>query len=224
MLEEVGDKIDLIMLPKVQKSGDVSFLDTLLSQIESHMGLSRPIGIEAQIETASGFVNLREIGQASVRLESLIFGPGDYAASMQMPLENIGVADMHDAVYPGHRWHAVMHTLVAVARANGLRCVDGPYANYKDSEGLENACQVALAMGFDGKQCIHPAQLVMANSIFSPSEAQIKRAQAIVAAYNRAVKEGRGAISLEGKMIDKVNLRLAKNILNQNQAIKKKMG
>jgi citrate lyase subunit beta/citryl-CoA lyase len=224
IVEGVGDKIDLFMLPKVQKPGDVSFLDTLLSQIESHMGLSNPIGIEAQIESAGGFVNLKEIGQSSSRLESLTFGPGDYAASMHMPLTNIGEADTHDAVYPGHRWQAVMHTLVAVARTNGLRCVDGPYANYKDEEGFKNACQIALAMGFDGKQCIHPAQLAIANTIFSPSKEELKRAQAVVEAYEKAVKEGYGVISLDGKMIDNVNLRMAEMILKQHQAIKEKDG
>lgn len=222
IVEGVGDKIDLFVLPKVQKPGDVSFLHTLLTQVESHMGLSNPIGIEAQIETAGGFVNLKEIGQSSSRLESLTFGPGDYAASMQMPLSNIGVSDMHDAIYPGHRWHAVVHTIVAVARTNELRCVDGPYANYKDEEGFENACRIALAMGFDGKQCIHPAQLAIANTIFSPTKVALKQAQAVVEAYEQAVEEGRGVISLDGKMVDNVNLRLAEIILKQYQAIKEK--
>jgi len=222
IVEGVGNNIDHFMLPKVQKHEDVSFLDTLLSQIESHMRLPHRIGISAQIETAGGYLNLREIGQCSSRLKSLIFGPGDYAASMQMPLENICEPDMHDAIYPGHRWHAVIHTLVAVARHNGLQCVDGPYADYKDEEGFMIACKIALAMGFDGKQCIHPAQLAIANSIFSPSKEEIKRAVAIVEAYESVVEEGHGAISLNGKMIDKVNLRIAEIILKNFHAIKEK--
>jgi citrate lyase subunit beta/citryl-CoA lyase len=222
IVEQVGENVDLIMLPKVQSQGDLQFLDTLLTQVESHVGLTNTLGIEAQIESASGYLNLKEIGGSSNRLESVIFGPGDYASSMQMPLEFIGEADSHDAVYPGHRWHAVMHTLVAVARANGLRCVDGPYADFKDEEGFENACRIALAMGYDGKQCIHPSQLAIANRIFSPSKSQISRAEAILEAYEEALAEGTGAISLDGKMIDQVNLRLAENTLNKFQAIKEK--
>ena len=125
VVEGAGQQLDLIMLPKTRDAGDVHFLDTLLTQIEARMGLSQRIGIEAQIETAGGFVWLREIAQSSARLEALIFGSGDYAASMRMPLANIGEADAHDVLYPGHRWHAVMHGIVAAARANGLRCMDG---------------------------------------------------------------------------------------------------
>src|SRR4029453_18602 len=121
------------LVPKVNNPHDVEFLDTLLTQIEARMGISRRIGIEAQIETASGFLWLREIAQSSPRLEALNFGPGDYAASMRMPLANIGEADAHAAAYPGHRWHAVMHAIVATARANGLRCMDGPSANFADA-------------------------------------------------------------------------------------------
>ena len=118
-------------------------------------------------------VNLSEIRQSSARLEGLIFGPGDYAASMRMPLTSIGVSDEHDLAYPGHRWHAAMHAIVAAARANGLRCTDGPFANFKDEAGLETSCRTALAMGFDGKQCIHPAQLEKVNTVFSPTTQEI---------------------------------------------------
>jgi citrate lyase subunit beta/citryl-CoA lyase len=223
IVETAGDKLDLIMLPKVQDATDVSFLDSLLTQIESYKGFSHRIGIEAQIESASGFVHLREIGKSSKRLEALIFGPGDYAASMNMPLASIGEVDEHDVVYPGHRWHAVMHAIVAVSRANGLRCMDGPFANYKDEAGLENACRIALAMGFDGKQCIHPAQLGLTNTIFSPSKKELEWAQAVVEAYKIALNEGRGAVSLDGKMIDAANVRLAQIILKRQQAIQDKV-
>ncbi len=131
----------------------------LLSQIETSRGFPARIGIEAQIETAKGFLYAREIASATPRLDALIFGPGDYAASMHMPAAGIGEFDAWDEIYPGHRWHAVMHTVVAAARANGLRCMDGPYSAFKDAAGLERAGKIARAMGFDGKQCIHPAQL-----------------------------------------------------------------
>ena len=222
VVERAGAQIDLIMLPKVQSPGDLHFLDTLLTQIEMHMGLPHRIGIEAQIESASGFLWAREIAQSSPRLEALIFGPGDYAASMQMPLTDIGALDEHDALYPGHRWHAVMHTIVAAARANGLRCMDGPYANFRNDAGLTEVAKIAKALGFDGKQCIHPAQLATVNTIFAPAPAEVERAQAVVNAYTQATAAGKGAISLDGKMIDAANLRMAQAVLTRQQLIEHK--
>jgi citrate lyase beta subunit len=222
IVEKAGNRIDLIMLPKVQKPEDIHFLDVLLTQIEANIGLMDQIGIEAQIETASGFVNLKEIGKSSKRLKALIFGSGDYAASMQMPLENIGEMGIYDDLYPGHRWHTVMHEIVAVARTNGLRCMDGPYANFQDDKGFEKACQIALAMGFEGKQCIHPAQLSIANRVFSPTEEQVKQAERIVAAYESALEKGVGVISIDGKMIDMVNIRLAQSVLDRARIIRAK--
>lgn len=222
VVEQAGAQIDLIMLPKVQSPRDVHFVDTLLGQIEVHLGLPHRIGIEAQIETASGFLWAREIAQSSDRLEALIFGPGDYAASMQMPLANIGEPDEHDALYPGHRWHAVMHTIVAAARANGLRCMDGPYANFRDETGLTEVAKIAKALGFDGKQCIHPAQLATVNTLFAPTPAEVTRAMAVVQAYEAAMAAGKGAISLDGKMIDAANLRMAQMVLSRHALIQQR--
>ncbi len=222
VVEAAGECLDLIMLPKTRDASDVRFLDVLLEQIEMRMRFSRRIGIEAQIETASGFLWLREIAQSSPRLEALIFGPGDYAASMHMPLANIGEPDQHDALYPGHRWHAVMHGIVAAGRANHLRCMDGPYADFKDEAGFERACKVALAMGFDGKQCIHPAQLPTANRIFAPAPEEVDWARTVVQAYEAASAEGRGALSVNGKMVDAANVRMAQTILRRQQAIEAK--
>ncbi len=219
IVEAAGAQLDLIMLPKTRNASDVHFLDTLLTQIELRQGFAQRIGIEAQIETASGFLWLREIAQSSPRLEALIFGPGDYAASLHMPLANIGEPDEHDALYPGHRWHAIMHAIVAAARANNLRCMDGPYADFKDDAGFERACKIALAIGFDGKQCIHPAQLAAANRIFAPAPDELAWAHTVVAAYEQASAAGRGAISVNGKMIDAANIRMAQTILQRQQAI-----
>lgn len=215
-VEPAGDRIDLIMLPKAGSAQDVAFVDILLGQIERHRGFPNRIGIEAQIETAAGFVAIREISEASDRLQALIFGPGDYSASMRMPSANIGEADEHDALYPGHRWHAAMHAIVAHARARGLRAMDGPYAAYQDAAGFERSCRIARAMGFDGKQCIHPGQLAAANAIFAPTEEEVARAREIVAAYERAVAEGRGSASWDGRMIDAANIRMARTILESH--------
>jgi citrate lyase subunit beta/citryl-CoA lyase len=222
IVEAAGAHLDLIMLPKTRDASDVRFLDLLLSQIELRQRLSQRIGIEAQIETASGFLWLREIAQSPPRLEALIFGPGDYAASMHMPLANIGEPDIHDAIYPGHRWHAVMHAIVAAARANNLRAMDGPYADFKDEAGFERACKIALAMGFDGKQCIHPAQLPTANRIFAPAPDEVTWARTVVQAYEQASVKGQGAISVSGKMVDAANIRMAQTILRRQQAIEAK--
>jgi citrate lyase subunit beta/citryl-CoA lyase len=219
IVEEAGDRLDLVMVPKVGSPADVVFVATLLTQIEAHRGHAHPIGIEAQIESAHGFLYAREIAAASPRLEALVFGPGDFAASMRMPVSNIGEFDQHDDLYPGHRWHAVMQTIVAAARANGLRCMDGPYAAYQDTAGLDRACLIARALGFDGKQCIHPGQLATVNAVFSPSNDEVARAAAVVQAYEASAAGGQGAATHDGRMIDAVSLRMAQTILERHRRI-----
>ena len=218
VVEGAGRYVDEIMLPKARGAFDVQFLDQLLSQVEARAGVTHRIGIEAQIETASGFVELREIAASSPRLEALVFGMGDYAASMRMPLASIGADDAHDAAYPGHRWHAVMHGIVAAARAHGLRCVDGPFANFRDDGALARACRLSRALGFDGKQCIHPAQLDAVNAAFTPTAEEVAWARRIVETYERAVSEGRGAVGSDGIMIDAANLRMAQTTLRATGA------
>jgi citrate lyase beta subunit len=219
VVEACWQTLDLIMLPKTNSAQDVWFIDTLLKQVEANIHSTRSIGIESQIETAAGFMNLREIAQSSSRLEALVFGPGDYAASMRMPLSNIGVPDEFDALYPGHRWQAAMHSIVAAARANGLRCMDGPYADYQDNAGIERASNIARALGFDGKQCIHPNQLAIVNGIFSPLPAELEWAREVVAAYQQSSAAGRGAFSYKGKMIDAANIRMAETVLQIQNSI-----
>jgi citrate lyase beta subunit len=217
VMAAAGDRVDLVMIPKVASAADMAFVDDILTRIEQAQGSQRRVGIEAQIESAAGFLYVREIASASQRLESLIFGPGDFAASMQMPATGIGEMDAHDAVYPGHRYHAVMLTIVAAARANGLRCMDGPYAGYTDTAGLVRACEIAIALGFDGKQCIHPGQLATVNAAFSPSDEEVARAAALVKAYETAIAEGRGAASHQGRMIDAASLRMAQVIIRRHE-------
>jgi citrate lyase subunit beta/citryl-CoA lyase len=219
VMEAAGERVDLVMVPKVGSAADVAFVDDLLTRIEGARTLSQRVGIEAQIESAAGFLYVREIASASPRLESLIFGPGDFAASMKMPASAIGELDAHDAAYPGHRYHAVMLTIVAAARANGLRCMDGPYAGYTDTAGLVRACEIAIALGFDGKQCIHPGQLATVNAAFSPSEEEVARATALVHAYESAIADGRGAASFQGRMIDAASLRMAQVTLRRHASI-----
>jgi citrate lyase subunit beta/citryl-CoA lyase len=214
VVEAAGATLDLIMLPKTENPSHIQFVDTLLTQIEQAHGFTPGrIGIEAQIETARGCLHVAAIAAASPRLEALIYGPGDFAASARMPLATIGEADQHDALYPGHRWHYVMQSIVIAARAHGLRCMDGPYAAFRDTEGLERACQIARALGFDGKQCIHPAQLEIVNRTFAPSPAEIAWAEQVVAAYQEALLRGDGAIRIGDRMIDMASLRMAQTII-----------
>jgi citrate lyase subunit beta/citryl-CoA lyase len=214
VVEAAGATLDLIMLPKTENASHIQFVDTLLTQIEQAHGFAPGrIGIEAQIETARGCLHVAAIASASPRLEALIYGPGDFAASMRMPLATIGEADQHDALYPGHRWQYVMQSIVIAARAHGLRCMDGPYAAFRDTEGLERACQIARALGFDGKQCIHPAQLEIVNRSFAPNPAEIAWAEQVVAAYQEALLRGDGAIRIGDRMIDMASLRMAQTII-----------
>ncbi len=215
IVEAAGDNIDLIVVPKVNGPEDVHFVATLLTQIESYRNIKRPIGIEALIETAAGCVNIREIAASSDRLEGFIYGSGDYAASVQMPMESIGELDENDRIYPGHRWHHVMHAIVSAGRAYQKRVLDSPFAGIKNPDGLRQACKVARAMGFDGKWCIHPSQIEAVNETFVPSEKEIEWAQAVLSAYDAALKEGRGAISVKGKMIDEASLKMCNTIVNR---------
>lgn len=215
IVEQAGQYLDTIVVPKASGGDEIRFVDQLLTQIEAACGIARPIGLEALIETAAGILNIREVVLASTRLEALIFGSGDFAASMQMPLETIGGSDAHDALYPGHRWHFAMQSIVAAARARGLRAVDGPFAAFKDGEGLARACAIGRALGFEGKWCIHPGQVAQVSTAFSPTPAEIGWAQDVTAAYEAALAEGRGAISVGGKMIDEANLRACRQILSR---------
>ena len=215
IVEAAGDRIDLVVVPKVNRPEDIYVVETLLGQIESYKKFSRPIGIEALIETALGCLNIREIAACSERLEGFVYGPGDYAASVRMPMESIGELDENDRVYPGHRWHHIMHSIVSAAKAYNKRAVDGPFAGIKNPEGLMQACKIGRAMGFDGKWCIHPSQIETVNQTFVPSEKEIDWARTVLDEYEAALREGRGAISVKGKMIDVASLRMCRTIVER---------
>jgi citrate lyase subunit beta / citryl-CoA lyase len=214
IVEEAGDKLDAIMLPKVQRPEDLHVAATLLYQLEKASGLEvGKVKIEGQIESAQGLVNVDGIAGATDRLEALHFGPGDFAATLRMPLKNIGAMDEWDEVYPGHRFHYAMQRIVVAARARGLRAVDGPLADYSDEEGLRKGSLLARSLGFDGKWCIHPAQIEVVNEVFSPTEREIEWAERVILAYEEASAAGRGAISVEGQMVDAASIRMARNTL-----------
>ncbi len=216
IVEEAGDRLDIVMSPKVQRPEDLHMVATLLSQIELAIGLqSGKVKLEAQIESAEGLVNVDGIARAAERLTALHFGPGDFAASVRMPQTNIGTMDEWDEAYPGHRFHYAMQRIVVAARARGLRALDGPVADYRDEEGLRESCLISRSLGFDGKWCIHPAQIEAINEVFSPTEREVEWARKVVAAYEEASAAGTGAISVDGQMIDAASIKMAQNTLDQ---------
>ena len=216
VVEEAGDRLDSILIPKVQRPEDLHVAATLLYQTELSAGLEPgKIKIEGQIESARGLVSVDGIASATGRLMALHFGPGDFAASARMPQTSIGVMDEWDEVYPGHRFHYAMQRIVVAARAADLRAVDGPVADYRDEDGLRKSCLLARSLGFDGKWCIHPAQIETVNEVFQPTEEETEWAKKVLKAYEEASAAGRGAITLDGQMIDAASIRMARNTLDQ---------
>jgi citrate lyase subunit beta/citryl-CoA lyase len=211
--EEAGERLDGIIIPKVQRPADLHVAATLLSQIELSVGLeSGRIKLEAQIESAAGLADIDAISRATDRLEALHFGPGDFAASLRMPYRSIGAMDEWDEAYPGHRFHYAMQRIVVAARAVGLRAVDGPLADYRDEEALRRSSLLARSLGFDGKWCIHPAQIPVVNEVFSPTDKEIEWAKKVVGAYEEA---GAGATSVDGQMIDAASIKMARTTLDR---------
>jgi citrate lyase subunit beta / citryl-CoA lyase len=216
VVERAGERIDAIMLPKVRTPGDVEMTDKLLAQIELARGLELGrIGIEAQIEDATGLVACEAIAAASSRMETLIFGPGDYSAAVGIPITTIG--GVPDG-YPGDHLNYVYSRLVVAARAAGIQAIDGPYARVGDDDGLRERSRLARALGLDGKWTIHPGQIAIVNEVFSPAREEWERAEAMLAAYEEAHRAGRGAAVFEGEMIDEANRKMADRIAQAGRA------
>ena len=168
VVEQAGEGIDVIVIPKVEKAADVQFVALLLSQIEMKVGLKKTIGLEASIETALGMLNVKEIAFASPRLETLVFGIADYGASLTMPTSGISGHGDAEEQYPGHRWHFPLSRMVMAAKAAGLAAIDAPFGDFKDETGLKKSCQQAASLGYDGKWAIHPEQVEIINETFTP--------------------------------------------------------
>lgn len=206
VVEGAGARIDTLVVPKVQSPDQVIFLDILLTQLESRLGLA-PIGLELQIETARGLEAAGAIAACSPRAEALIFGPLDLAADLGLPGLNPG---RPPEGYPGDFWHYVLVRLLTAARASGLQVIDGPWVAIADADGLRAAAGRAAALGYDGKWALNPVQIDVLNEIFSPAPADLERAQAIVDAHRRAADvDQRGAVMLDGEMIDEASRKLA---------------
>lgn len=203
-----GERLEEIMLPKVQSAAEVVAMDLLLTQVEINAGLPHGhIGIEAQIETARGLINVEEICAASPRLETVILGPVDFSASMEMPSLSGG---LQIPEYPGDYFHYVFMKILMAGRANGLQVIDGPYVKVRDSEGFRDYCTRTEILGFDGKWALHPDQVTILNEVFSPSQEQFDKAHAVLDAYKDAT-EGQltGAVMFGDEMIDEASRKVA---------------
>lgn len=214
--ERAGHVIDAVVIPKVNHPGDVYFADRMLSGIEMQVGTSSAIGIEASIETAEGLLRATEIVQASDRVKTLVFGIADYSASIGARLVSIsGHGEKEEELYPGHRWHFAISNMVMHAKAGGALAIDAPYGNFKDLDGLRSSAVMACALGCDGKWAIHPSQIEVINEVFTPSKEDIALAAKVIEANNQAKSEGKGAIAVEGRMVDQATVRLASKLWEQ---------
>ncbi|MDQ3796209.1 MAG: CoA ester lyase [Pseudomonadota bacterium] len=219
IVEQAGQHLDTVLIPKVGVPSDVYMVDCLLTQIEAARGFENRIGIEALIETALGMANVEAIATSSERLEAMHFGVADYAASNRARTTNIGGLNPD---YPGDQWHAAITRMTVACRAYGLRPIDGPFGDFNDPEGYTLAAKRAAALGIEGKWAIHPSQIELANDVFTPPDAEVDRARRILEALKEAARQGKGAAQLDGKMIDAASARMAENVVRTDEAIKAK--
>jgi len=231
LIEQGGERLDLIMIPKVGTAADVYAVDMLATQVEDAVGRKKRLGFELIIETALGMANVDAIAGASKRLESLHFGVADYAASTRARTTVIGGPNplygvLTDADEAGRReyhwgdmWHYAVARMVVAARANGLRPIDGPFGDIQDPEGYKAQARRSAVLGCEGKWAIHPSQIDLANEIFAPSEKEVEKANRILAAMEQAQKEGKGAVTLDGRLIDIASIKQAENLVRKAKQI-----
>ena len=228
VVERAGETLDTVLVPKVGSPSDVEFAATLLDQIEMRNGWpAGRIGIHILIETAKGMASVESIARARPdRLEAMVFGVADYAASVRARTTNIGGANPGYAVLTdpdaatgarelhwGDQWHFGISRMVAACRAEGLRPIDGPFGDFEDADGFRAAARRAAALGCEGKWAIHPSQVALANEVFTPSEAEIDQARRILEAMEQAAKDGKGAVALDGRLIDAASIRMAEQLI-----------
>ena len=224
---EACPRLDMILIPKVGVPADVYAVDMLVTQIESAKRRTKRIGFEALIETALGMANVEAIAQSSRRLEALSFGVADYAASTRARTTVIGGVNKEFGVltdkddkgerhyFWGDQWHGAQTRMMVACRAYGLRPIDGPFGDFADRDGYLAAAKRAAVLGYEGKWAIHPSQIELANEVFTPSAAEVTKARRIIEAMQQAAKEGKGAVSLDGRLIDIASIRMAQALLEK---------
>ena len=211
IVEQAGQHLDTILVPKVGVPADLYMVEAMCNQIEQAKGFTHKIGLEALIETALGMANVEAIAQASPRLEAMHFGVADYAASNRARTVVIGGLNPD---YPGDQWHYALSRMTVACRAYGLRAIDGPFGDFSDPDSYILAAKRAATLGLEGKWAIHPSQIALANDVFSPPESELIRAKGILSALAEAQAKGQGAAQLDGKMIDAASARMAENVVN----------
>jgi citrate lyase subunit beta/citryl-CoA lyase len=223
LMEQCGDKLKTILIPKVGVYADVYMVEAMVNQLEMQQGLKNRVGIECLIETALGMANVEDIakqGALGGRMEALHFGVADYAASNRARTTNIGGLNPD---YPGDQWHAAISRMTVACRAYGLRPIDGPFGDIKDPDGYKLAAKRAAALGCEGKWAIHPSQVELANEVFTPPAAEIEKAHRILAALKEAAAQGKGAAALDGRLIDAASEKMASNVVKAAEAIAAKL-
>jgi citrate lyase subunit beta / citryl-CoA lyase len=211
-----GDRLHCVIVPKVERPDEVMFVDHMLRMIEATTGLERRLGIEAQIESAAGLANAREIARASPRMEALVFGPADMSASLGLPAVAPGRSLPG---YPGDHWHAVLVGVLVAARAAGLQVIDGPHLVIRDLDGLREMARRTMLLGYDGKWAVHPGQIEVLNEVYSPTQADYDRAEALLERYRRATsEEGRGVLMIDDEMVDEASARMAARVAERGRA------
>jgi malyl-CoA/(S)-citramalyl-CoA lyase len=228
---EACPRLDMILIPKVGVPQDVYAVDMLVTQIENAMQRKKRIGFEVLIETALGMANVEAIAQSSKRLEAMSFGVADYAASTRARTTVIGGVNRDSGVLTdkdehGNRhyfwtdpWHAAQTRMLVACRAYGLRPIDGPFGDFNDPDGFIAAANRVAVLGYEGKWAIHPSQIELANQVFTPSASEIQKAQRIMEAMEQAAREGKGAVSLDGRLIDIASIRMAEGLLAKAKAM-----
>ncbi len=216
IVENAGSFLDCLMVPKVEYATDVTFVDDLLRQVEDTVGLDRRIGLELQIETATGLTNIDDIAEASDRAETLIFGPADMSASLGLPTVTAGLPMPG---YPGDHWHYVLSRILVAARNAGLQAIDGPYLVIKDLDGFREMALRARALGYDGKWALHPGQIDVLNEVFAPTQDEFDKAEAILEAYAHATDvQLMGAVMFGSEMIDEASRKMAEQLAIRGRA------
>ena len=216
IVENAGSFLDCLMVPKVEYATDVTFVDDLLRQVEDTVGLERRIGLELQIETATGLTNIDDIAEASDRAETLIFGPADMSASLGLPTVTAGLPMPG---YPGDHWHYVLSRILIAARNAGLQAIDGPYLVIKDLDGFREMALRSRALGYDGKWALHPGQIDVLNEVFAPTQDEFDKAEAILEAYAHATDvQLTGAVMFGTEMIDEASRKMAEQLAMRGRA------
>ena len=232
LMENTGERLDLIMIPKVGVPEDVYAIDMLVTQIEDKTNREKKIGFELIVETSMGITNLDKIITGSKRIESLHFGYADYAASVRMRTTNIGGSNQDYSILTdeinGNRkvhwndmWHYPISKMTTIGRAHGLRIIDGPYGDFSDPEGFKSHAKRTAILGCEGKWAIHPSQVDLANEVFTLPEKEVQKARDIINAMKKAQESGAGAATLNGKLIDAASIRQAEQIIEQTDLINK---